>query len=345
MYKPILLSLTIVLFYSQPIFSQWSILESPQTTRSNDARGTALGLTGASYHEGLFSISSNPAGLSFLKRVSVGYSHSPSSFSNGLFNQDAFGIAFPVFGKVFLSFNYLGIDFGEQGYYDEHGDLQEENSALRIASISTSGLITKGKSKFSLGVSAKYFDDRIQDFKANVFWFDVGARYKRELENNKNFALGLSLTSFGNDLKDENDYVVTKPMKLLRIGMSFQSAEFRNTNLSVLGTIEYQRGDQKIDFVGPDDRMQDVRWNHIGTGMEFRFIDHMFGRIGYFFDLENEEYKTKGITYGIGFTMPEKISSKIPIYLSLTYGRSIRAFRNFVELDQNILNFEASFDY
>lgn len=185
-------------------------------------------------------------------------------------------------------------------------------------------------------MTAKYYDERIDDLKLNVFWFDAGARYKLLGENRESLNLGFSLSNFGNDLKDENGFVWAKPLKLLRAGISYQTARLGGSILSLLATAEYQRSLRKERY------SEYYRWHHLGTGLEMRLADHLFGRIGYSFDLADVRYKIRGLTYGIGFTTHEKLSKSIPLFLSLSYGQGQMRFRDF---NQSVLNIEAGFDF
>ena len=88
------------------LFSQSNILEIPYTFRPSDARGTALGLTGTAYSEGLFSIYTNPAGLSFMKKAMISYSHYPKikygiDDKKGRYNQENLGLALRINKKPF----------------------------------------------------------------------------------------------------------------------------------------------------------------------------------------------------------------------------------------------------
>jgi hypothetical protein len=62
-----------------------------QILRPNDSQGIALGLTGVSYREGLFSTYSNPAGLK-LDNFRFSFSHIPATkrFGSVGVNQEAF---------------------------------------------------------------------------------------------------------------------------------------------------------------------------------------------------------------------------------------------------------------
>lgn len=303
--------------------------------RPNDTRGIALGLTGSSYNDGLFSIYTNPAGLSFINNYNLGYSHIPSTQmgSKGIFKQDVFGFGIKVVEDICLGFNYLNINYGEMSYYDDHGNLQEGKSGLEIFYFSASKLITLGKNYLSIGGNVKYYNDRISYFKANVIWFDIGVQYRKELKSNNFFTLGISVTNIGNDLKDDNDFTVVRPIKLLRLGMSYNTPQLKSSNLNLLGTIEYQKSLR-------EDEYNYNRWNHVGSGIEIKFKNNIFGRIGYNYDLENVEHKTRGLTYGFGFVTPIEIFTRLPFYLSLSYGRSIK---NFHRLDQNVISVEVNF--
>jgi hypothetical protein len=68
-----------------------------QILRPNDSQGIALGLTGVSYREGLFSTYSNPAGLK-LNNFRFSFSHIPATktFGSVGVNQEAFAIGVSI---------------------------------------------------------------------------------------------------------------------------------------------------------------------------------------------------------------------------------------------------------
>ena len=80
----------------------------PQILWPNDAQGVALGLTGVSYREGLFSTYTNPAGLRF-DEVQFAFSHIPESnyYRDMKFNQEAFGLGFPLKSGCMLGLHYF----------------------------------------------------------------------------------------------------------------------------------------------------------------------------------------------------------------------------------------------
>ncbi len=108
-----------------------------------------------------------------------------------------------------------------------------------------------------------------------------------------------------------------------------------DSNLGLMCTIEYQKSmnDEKIY----------TNWNHLGMGIEFQFINYLFGRLGYNSDFSHidKDAKIKGFTYGIGFITPRKIKIVFPMDLSLNYGRGIADYRN---LDANIISIVLGFD-
>lgn len=79
MKKILFISSVFLSILSSRVFSTHLPISSlAQIMRPNDSQGIALGLTGASYPEGLFSPYSNPAGLSFLSKFELAFSHIPS---------------------------------------------------------------------------------------------------------------------------------------------------------------------------------------------------------------------------------------------------------------------------
>ena len=330
MNKKMLYLITLILFNVNYLFPQGAVLDFPHTIRPNDVRGTALGLTGSAYSEGMFSIYTNPAGLSFIGKTNICYSRYPSTKYNvndkGRYNQDNAGIGFQLFKRLFLAYNYFCLNYGEYSSYNS----KKEHSFFKMYSLSASGLMIKNeKHTLSIGLNAKYYDEKIDSYQVDVYWFDFGIQYRHETAKKETFGLGISITNLGNDLKD-NDYVILEPLELLRIGCSILKEQIQNSPVGLLGTVEYQKSLR-------DEDAPQYRWSRIGTGLEMRFFNHLFSRIGYNINLENVDNKQQGFTYGIGFITPKKLSDSIPIYIALNYSKGLKNYHSF---NQNVFSIE-----
>ena len=106
--KLLLFCLLLGLIESKTQASYINMSAIPQILWPNDAQGVALGLTGVSYREGLFSTYTNPAGLRF-DEVQFAFSHIPESnyYRDMKFNQEAFGLGFPLKSGCMLGLHYF----------------------------------------------------------------------------------------------------------------------------------------------------------------------------------------------------------------------------------------------
>lgn len=306
-----------------------------QILRPNDSQGIAMGLTGVSYREGLFSTYSNPAGLK-LDNFKFSFSHIPatSTLSNMNFNQEAFSIGLPINKNLMFSLHFFNLYFNEMEAYDLNFNLiAKKRSGIREFKISGSRLFFINQSVFSFGLSIKYLQFYWPALDANSLLVDTGIRYRI---NQKRiwYSFGISMNNLGKELKHDG-FTVDKPIKLLRSGITVGNMEKLDSNLGLMCTIEFQRS--MMDEKGY------AKWNHLGIGLEFQFMNHLFGRLGYNFDLSDsdEDPKIKGFTYGIGFNTPRKIKIVFPMDLSLNYGRGIADYRN---LDANVISITLGFD-
>jgi hypothetical protein len=306
-----------------------------QILRPNDSQGIAMGLTGVSYREGLFSTYSNPAGLK-LDNFKFSFSHIPatSTYSNMNFNQEALGIGLPINKNLMFSVHFFNLNFGEIEAYDVNGNLiGRKRSGIREFQISGSKLFFINQSVFSFGLSMKYLQFYMPALDTNSLLVDTGVRYRI---NHKRiwYSFGVSISNLGNELKHE-EFTVDKPIKLLRSGITVGNMEKFDSNLGLMCTIEYQRSMNDDEIF--------TQWHHLGIGLEFQFINHLFGRLGYNFDLSDidKDAKIKSITYGIGFDTPRKIKIVFPMDLSLNYGRGIADYRN---LDANVISITLGFN-
>lgn len=299
-----------------------------QILRPNDAPGIALGLTGAAHRTGLFSTYSNPAGLQ-CEEFSLSFSHIPtaSRFGGASFNQEAFGLGLPVAGNLTVAAHFFNLNLGKFEVTDIHGNQTDEKRAgVRELQIAVATQFTARQNVFSFGVSAKYLDLYFPELGADGFLLDAGVRYKRN-HAKMWYALGVAISNLGDELKHEG-FVIDKPVRLLRAGFALGTRESNNSDLGFMSTIEYQKRLKQDEFY--------AGWQHLGIGGELRLLNHLFGRLGYSFDLEEATAAEKidGLTYGLGFKTPQKIKFIFPLDLSLDYGRGIVDYRN---LDANVI--------
>lgn len=295
----------------------------PQILRPNDPQSVALGLTGVSCREGLFSTYSNPAGLKFDK-FNLAFSHIPGSDSeiSMINNQEAFAIGLPVNNKLMLGVHFFNLNFGQVNTYSTNGQsTSKKRAGIRELQISGCKLFFIGQNILSFGSSVKYLENDFPGLEADGFLCDTGLRYRVNHEKTW-YAFGLSICNLGEELKHDG-FTVDKPLKLLRTGFTYSNNANPGSDLRYLFTIEYQKSlnnDKEI-----------AQWQHLGTGLELQFFKFSFARIGYHFDLADAGKKTqvKGLTYGIGFSTPEKIKIIVPVDISIHYAKGITDHRDF----------------
>lgn len=305
-----------------------SLSAAAQILRPNDAPGIALGLTGAAYREGLFSTYTNPAGLQ-CHDFNLSFSHIPgvSRFDGTTFNQEAFGLGLPVARNLTVAAQFFNLNLGKFEVTDIHGNqIDEKWAGVRELQIAIATQFTTKQNVFSFGVSAKYLDLYFPELGADGFLLDAGVRYKRN-HAKMWYALGVAISNLGDELKHEG-FALDKPVRLLRAGFALGTRESNNADLGFMSTVEYQKSVKQEEFYSG--------WQHLGIGGELRLLNHLFGRLGYSFDLEEAAAGAKidGLTYGLGFKTPQKIKLIFPMALSLDYGRGIVDYRN---LDANVI--------
>ena len=260
--------------------------------RPNDSRGVALGLTGASYQEGVLAYDSNPAGLAFIKASQFAYSHYPSeSYRRYRFNQDYIAIAIPVGNNTALGFSNSHLYLGD-------------GSGINDIIFSLSKLFQTNKHFISVGINMNYQFNYSDSNSEGSLFFDAGFRYKI-LNDNYLQAIGLSISNFNHEYQNY----------LLKSGFAIGINNIGKKNIDLLGIVEYQGYINGNSF---------DNWNSIGTGIELQFHDYLSMRIGYNIDLDYHEYQ--GVTYGFSFRSPDKIDIFKPFHLTLSYGQGINDY-------------------
>lgn len=154
--------------------------------------------------------------------------------------------------------------------------------------------------EFSIGVTAKYVNQRIWNEVADGMAFDIGTQYKI---NFNNLIIAMSMTNFGGDLKfDGEDLNITSlrdnnyPISRLAPGRLETSDYPLPLNFQVGVGIDIVNDDfvkmrGEIDATHPND--YDER---INAGTEISFVDRVFLRGGYRFNYDDENF-----TAGAGF--------------------------------------------
>lgn len=303
----------------------------PHIIRVPDAKYIAMGLTGVAHSTGIFASNVNPAGISSINKVCIHYSYFPArnSVNDTKFNQFNYAIGFPINKRNSITIQYIVFNFGKFDYDDD-------NSGMREIKISASHKFILGSNQLALGASIKYLD-AYSFFSGNTLLADFGMNYIRPIQENE-LKIGCSIINIGNDIKHKNKFAFDDPVNLIRIGFSYLINEYKDENLNLLISTEYQRSIMDEEIVPyPPLIINDIRWNHLGIGIELQFFNSLFARFGYNLNLEDisEKYAIKGFTYGIGFDLPEKVNIIFPMKLGFGMSRGLKDYR---ELENTIFS-------
>jgi len=298
----------------------------PQMLRPGDPNSVALGITGVAYRTGVLSPFSNPAGLADLEHFELCYSHSPS-IEYCLFekpvkigNQETFALAIPLPSGYTIGANFLYMNFGK-----EKNPLTGKEKRASIKQFHLN--VAKKIAFLYIGGSAKYLYQNYWGLIKTTSWaFDLGIRahwdFISEAKTNGWLSVGASVQNLGPDVNYKFDYVQDtysqSAPKFFRLGIAGGTTGIQKAIPTFMLTVEYQHVLNSSDY----------KWNHLGTGLEVRLLKHLYGQIGYNFELKEKNNTSftdyKGLTYGFGFQTPGKISHKFPLQLELAYGQGIK---------------------
>ena len=335
-------------------FAEISPLSAPYLYRPNDAQGTAMGLTGVAYHEGLFSIYSNPAALAFVGKKGFGFCHVPTAAKVGdnyAFNQENMVLAWPLPKGVVLGLSYFYYNFGKnqvEYMYDGEDYLEKElHFYLNHQQLTGAKLIQWPGSSLSFGFSMKNVHVNFVEKESTVL-FSVGSRFKKLFDNERALSLGVSVGDLGQGLRfssatNERE----RHVQLLRAGVAFETGEFAGSGIGLLATAEYQRNLNKTERpLWSYYQVEYNKWHHLGLGLEAQFLRHLFVRGGYTVDLgeKTERYRNQGVTYGLGFSAPSSLHIIVPFRLSVSYGKGLSfPGDSFIPSNYHLVSFDLDF--
>ncbi len=340
-------------FFNFPIFGQFikpaPTYFFPQHIRPSDPAMAALGYTGTAHRDGLFASFSNPAGLINIDRFEIAYTHLPSHkmsyfpsmVSEDFFGQYTFSLAIPINQYLKVGLYYFNLHLGETGpSIFAPSNTEKEDFGIRQFQLSFSTKVNVNeKFAISFGSNIKYLQDLYNYYDGNVLLFDLGCRSEWTGEKTI-FSLGAVFTNIGSKIKYEvNSFSFEEDaIKLFKMAMAIRSStlyqkESGNT-YDYMFTIEYQKSINAF---------WNNAWKTLSGGLELTFFSHLFGQIGYIYDLRDidPDSEFKGLTYGFGFETPENIDLIIPIKLSLSYGHGIKQGL----LDSNIISISISSNF
>lgn len=162
---------------------------------SVSANEAALGGAGNALSNGITAGYFNPAGLSLVDRSGVNFMHN-------LWYQD---ISYEYLGSAFAmgerSTISLSAAYLHMGGIEAYNALNQSEGTINPYSMA--GIISYGRSinnNLSIGLSAKYINENLDEVSANGYAFDIGAQYMLG-----SLSLGLVANNIGPQIKYETD--------------------------------------------------------------------------------------------------------------------------------------------
>lgn len=154
--------------------------------------------------------------------------------------------------------------------------------------------------EFSVGVTAKYINQRIWNEVAEGVAFDIGTQYKVDFND---LIIAMSMTNFGGDIRfngedlnitflRNNNYPNSRlaPGRLQTSDVPLPLLFQVGVGMDVVRT-EMYRVRAEIDATHPNDADE-----RVNAGAEFSFVDRLFFRAGYRYNYDDED-----LTFGGGF--------------------------------------------
>ncbi|KAA3609281.1 MAG: hypothetical protein DWQ05_22575 [Calditrichaeota bacterium] len=320
-----------------------------QHVRPSAPSMAAMGYTGTAFLDGHWAPVSNPAGLAFVERPTFSYTYAPpfalpfgDTVDKQYYRQHVFSASVPLAHAAF-GFYYFNIGFGEHSYTDETSPISIGKYEPKLKQYQMSAAFNFGifnHSQLSLGTTAKYLHHDYFFYEGKTFLFDFGAR-SDFVTAGKTFSFGLAINNIGGNIEykaKEGDSRDEEVAKLVKAGFALHNSGFEDKSdqsMQYLISLEFQQNFN-------DESYLEKMWKSLGIGAELRFFNHLFGQIGYLYDLYKDEHANdyKGVTYGFGFETPEPVKIIIPVYISAAYGRGVDVGL----LDMNIISLGISLD-
>jgi hypothetical protein len=242
----------------------------------------------------------NPAGIVNVRSTGFTFSHT-SWWASIQINQAAFVQSFEDVGSIGVSITSLGMDKMEVTTEDmPEGTGQTFDAQDLMVGLSFARKLTES---FSVGVSAKYVQQRIWNESASGVAFDIGTQYRIGF---RDLTLGMSMTNFGGDLSYGGRDLAVKydidprnpterlvpatlapddyPLPLhFQVGLSI--SPYLSDEFSVLVA---------ADVAHPNDNRE-----RVNVGTEIDLFHRLFLRAGYRFG-----YDVEKATLGAGVSLP-----------------------------------------
>lgn len=295
--------------------------------RQPSAKAEALGRSLVADEDNAFTAFYNPAGLTLIKGLHVGFSYASPYYLEDDANYNFIGVAYNTGGYGTISFNRFHYSLGIESITVDPG-----GSSTKVYTPGTSFYTLSYANEFitnlSFGINLNIYRQKMSyDETLNVYPIDVGVLKSFQFRNLKNgehnLNLGASIKNIlGSKVEFTNNIFLGNNEEVLpiifTIGSSYQLLIMRDDYLPNMYTfglnllVEYQ------DIFNYD------YLSGFKFGSEFSLFEVFFIRAGYFsFKLDPSPTNGKGrlndFTYGFGIDIPinELIKKDIPINIVL----------------------------
>jgi len=268
------------------------------------ARAVGMGETFAAVANDVSTLYWNPAGITNLKTISVGVSHS-QWFAD--ISHDYAGLIIPLSTSDVIGISAIALNTGEQ----EVTTVEQPNGTGIFYDVSDVAIaLTYSRAltdQFSVGLTAKYIQQSLYNESASTFAIDLGTYLRTGFHN---LVIAMCISNFGGSMQLEgNDLIALTdinnqisgeynpdarlkteawPLPLnFRVGIAM---DFVGGEDPVIGS-EQHRFTVAIDGNHPNDNNE-----RLNFGGEYAWDETVFARLGYKMNYDVEDW-----TFGVGF--------------------------------------------
>jgi Type IX secretion system protein PorV len=271
------------------------------------ARAMALGGTFTSIANDVSTIYWNPAGITNINSVSIGFTHT-QWFAD--ITHDFAGISIPISSSDFVAIQATTLNTGEQ---EVTTVAQPEGTGVFYEVRDLAFGLSYGRQlsdRFSVGVSAKYVMQSLYNVQASSITFDLGSYLRTGFHN---MIIGMAISNFGGEMKLEGRDLITITDLNEEISGNY-NPDARLTTQNYPLPLIFRVG-ISMDFIGGTDpiinsessrftlALEGTHLNdnneRLNIGGEFAWTETVFARAGYKINYDQEEY-----TFGAGLKVP-----------------------------------------
>ena len=270
-------------------------LKIPLSAKEAGMGGAVVGLTNSAS-----SMFWNPAGIAKVRGTDLHFTYMKWF---DLFDMNAAAIAYSLgdagtIGASVISFSTGDIEITNEESPNGTGEYYDAND-FAIGISYARNLTTK----FNVGVSVKYVNQRIWHENAAGFAFDIGTQYALDFHN---LVIAMSMTNFGGDLRFEGSDLEVREQPDPNYPLSRAApADLRTSDFPLplnfqvgigfdIYNSEFVKVIGGIDAVHPNDNRERVQ-----VGSQVSFYDRFFLRGGYLY-----HHDTQNFALGAGANLP-----------------------------------------